>query len=39
MQNHLVDIKKYNGIAVDLGSVVDTWANEFHSRKFLINQN
>ena len=32
-------IKKYNGIAIDLGSVVDTWANEFHSRKFLKNKN
>lgn len=31
-------IKKYNGIAIDLGSVVDTWANEFHSRKFLRNE-
>lgn len=31
-------IKKYNGVAVDLGSVIDTWANEFHSRKFLRNQ-
>ena len=31
-------IKKYNGIAVDLGSVIDTWSDEFHSRKFLRNQ-
>ena len=31
-------IKKYNGVAVDLGSVIDTWADEFHSRKFLRNQ-
>ena len=30
--------EKYNGIAIDLGSVVDTWANEFHSRKFLRNE-
>jgi hypothetical protein len=28
-------IKQCGGIAVDLGSSIDTWANEYHSRKFL----
>ena len=30
-------IKKNGGIAVDLGSVIDTWDGEYHSRKFLRN--
>jgi len=30
-------IKKMGGIGIDLGSIVDTWANEYHSRKFLRN--
>ena len=31
-------IKKCGGVAIDLGSVIDTWANEYHSRKFLRNK-
>lgn len=31
-------IKKCGGIAIDLGSCIDTWANEYHSRKFLRNK-
>ena len=31
-------IKNCGGIAVDLGSVIDTWGNEYHSRKFLRNK-
>ena len=30
-------IKKYGGVAIDLGSAIDTWNNEYHSRKFLRN--
>ena len=30
-------IKKIGGIAIDLGSILDTWANHYHSRKFLRN--
>lgn len=32
-------IKKCKGAAIDLGSVVDTWNNEYHSRKFLRDNN
>ena len=28
-------IKQYNGIAIDIGSAIDTWAGEYHSRKYL----
>ena len=28
-------IKKNNGIAVDIGSAMDTWIGEYHSRKYL----
>ena len=28
-------IKKCGGIAIDLGSAMDTWASEYHSRKYL----
>mgnify|MGYP001216962564 FL=1 len=28
-------IKKENGIAIDIGSAIDTWAGEYHSRKYL----
>ena len=28
-------IKKNNGIAIDIGSAIDTWAGEYHSRKYL----
>ena len=32
-------IKKCNGVAIDLGSVIDTWNDEYHSRKFLRDNN
>tara|TARA_Y100001970_G_scaffold282988_1_gene397078 strand:- start:232 stop:1011 length:780 start_codon:yes stop_codon:yes gene_type:complete len=28
-------IKNQNGIAIDIGSAIDTWAGEYHSRKYL----
>ena len=28
-------IKMKNGIAVDIGSAMDTWVGEYHSRKYL----
>ena len=28
-------IKQNNGIAIDIGSAIDTWAGEYHSRKYL----
>ena len=28
-------IKHQNGIAIDIGSAIDTWAGEYHSRKYL----
>ncbi len=28
-------IKNNNGIGIDLGSAIDTWAGEYHSRKYL----
>ena len=31
-------IKNCGGIALDLGSSIDTWANEYHSRRFLRNK-
>ena len=30
-------IKKNNGIAIDIGSAIDTWVGEYHSRKYLRN--
>ena len=28
-------IKMNGGIAIDIGSAIDTWAGEYHSRKYL----
>ena len=30
-------IKKNNGIAIDIGSAIDTWVGQYHSRKYLRN--
>ena len=32
-------IKKNNGIAIDIGSAMDTWIGEYHSRKYLREMN
>ena len=28
-------IKSINGIGIDIGSAMDTWVGEYHSRKYL----